>query len=42
MNMLTPDEAFAVLPVPRDAPELSMGIINRVCPEGYAFTTQWR
>lgn len=38
-----PDDAWhPVQPVPTDAPELSMGIINRVCPEGYAFTTQWR
>jgi hypothetical protein len=36
------DEWRPVLPVPTDTPPLSMGIISRFCPEGYAFTTCWR
>jgi hypothetical protein len=36
------DEWRPMLLVPMDAPQLSMGIINRFCPEGYAFTTGWR
>jgi hypothetical protein len=35
------NEWHPVLPVPTDAPQLSMGIINRCCPEGYAFTARW-
>jgi hypothetical protein len=35
------DEWRPVLPVPMDAPQLSTDIINRFCPDGYAFTTRW-
>lgn len=34
------DEWRPVQPLPTDAPELSMGIINRFCPEGYACSTR--
>lgn len=36
------DEWRPVLPVPTDDPQLSMGIINRFCPEGFALTAVWR
>jgi hypothetical protein len=35
------DEWRPVLPVPTNAPQLSMDIINRFRPEGYAFTADW-
>jgi hypothetical protein len=34
------DEWHPVLPVPTDAPELSLSVINRSCPKGYTFTNR--